>query len=149
MPVLGVTRFEQFFRAAAGLDVDKNDLKRYSDFVSRKLRDLLIAAEGNARANGRDVILHRDLPLTGGLQQTVHEFRRLDQEVELEPILETLAAHPPLDLTLGDETEQRLPEICGGLSLALARAMTIIDPGVKLPHGEHWERAFRVFDLLI
>ncbi len=28
MPVMGVTKFERFFREAAGLDVDKDDLKR-------------------------------------------------------------------------------------------------------------------------
>ncbi|MFC9631532.1 DUF1931 family protein [Streptomyces mirabilis] len=33
MTVMGVSKFERFFRAAAGLDVDKNDLKRYRDFV--------------------------------------------------------------------------------------------------------------------
>jgi hypothetical protein len=44
MPVAHVTRFERFFRAAAGLDVDKSDLKRYSDFIDRKVHD------GEARA---------------------------------------------------------------------------------------------------
>ena len=33
MTVMSIARFERFFRAAAGLDVDKNDRKRYSDFV--------------------------------------------------------------------------------------------------------------------
>lgn len=35
MPVMSVAEFERFFRAAASLDVDKNDLKRYSDFVNQ------------------------------------------------------------------------------------------------------------------
>ena len=34
--VMGIARFERFFRAAAGLDVDKEDLKRYADFINRK-----------------------------------------------------------------------------------------------------------------
>ena len=34
--VMGVAKFERFFRTAAGLDVDKQDLKRYSDFINRK-----------------------------------------------------------------------------------------------------------------
>jgi hypothetical protein len=34
MPVTGVARFGRFFRAAAGLDVDKDDLRRYSDVVN-------------------------------------------------------------------------------------------------------------------
>jgi hypothetical protein len=36
-----------------------------------------------------------------------------------------------------------------GLSLALARSFKIIDPELKNPDTEHWERAFRLFDLLI
>ncbi|MCG0283749.1 DUF1931 family protein [Streptomyces sp. PSAA01] len=39
MTVMGVSKFERFFRAAAGLDVDRNDLKRYGDFVDAKLYD--------------------------------------------------------------------------------------------------------------
>ncbi len=30
MTVTSIARFERFFRAAAGLNVDKNDLKRYT-----------------------------------------------------------------------------------------------------------------------
>ena len=47
------------------------------------------------------------------------------------------------------ETEAQLAGIAGGLSLALARSFKIIDPGLKNPDTEHWERAFRLFDLLI
>ena len=50
MPVIAVSRFEHFFRAAAGLDVDKADLKRHSDFVNRKLYDMLVVADNLRRA---------------------------------------------------------------------------------------------------
>jgi Domain of unknown function (DUF1931) len=33
--VMSVAKFERFFRVTAGLDVDKQDLKRYSDFVRK------------------------------------------------------------------------------------------------------------------
>jgi exopolyphosphatase/pppGpp-phosphohydrolase len=36
-----------------------------------------------------------------------------------------------------------------GRKIALARSFKIIDPGLKNPDTEHWERAFRLFDLLI
>ena len=42
MAIMGVARFERFFRSAAGLNVDKDDLKRYNDFVHHKLYDLLM-----------------------------------------------------------------------------------------------------------
>jgi hypothetical protein len=149
MPVMGVARFERFFRAAAGLDIDKNDLRRFNDFVDQKLYDLLLIGAARAKANRRDVLEPHDLPVTKGLQECVHEFRRLDQEVELGPLLDRLARYPPLDASPSDETESRLPEIAGGLSVALARAFKIVDPEVKNPQTEQWERTIRLFDLLL
>jgi Domain of unknown function (DUF1931) len=149
MHVVSVPRFERLFRRAAGLDVDKTDLKRYGDFLNRKIYDLLIRAQATAKANGRDVIDPFDLPIPKGLQESIHEFRKLDEELELQPILEHLTALPPLDLAYGAETEARLPQIAGGLSLALARTLKIIDPDLKNPRSEHWERSFRIFDLLL
>ena len=96
MAVTAIARFERFFRSAAGLDVDKSDLRRYSDFVNDKLYDLLLRAQAAAKANGRDVIEPHDLPITKGLQERIHEFRTLDEEIELQPNLDHLAARPPL-----------------------------------------------------
>jgi hypothetical protein len=149
MPVMGVARFERFFRAAAGLDVDKDDLKRFDDFVGQQVYDLLLIAQAAAKANRRDVVQPSDLPITKGLQESIHDFERIDQEVELQPILDQLAARPPLDLSLSEEVEARLPAIVGGLAVALARTLKIIDPDVKNPQSRHWERAFRIFDLLL
>jgi hypothetical protein len=149
MTVMGVARFERFFRTAAGLNIDKNDLKRYSDFVHSKLYDLLARGEANARANLRPSIEPFDLPITKGLQECIHEFEKLDEDVQLEPILAQLSERPPLDLPLGFETEARLPEIVGGLSVALARAFKIVDPKVKHPQTKHWERIFALFHLLL
>jgi hypothetical protein len=149
MGVTSVPRFERFFRRAASLDVDKDDLERYRSFVNQKLHDLLLIGQVQASANGRDVVEPWDLPVTKGLQQTIHEFRRLDEDVELEPILERLVTLPPLDRPLSEASRQRLPELVGGLSLALARTFIIIDPKLKNPQSSHWERAFMVFDLLL
>ena len=82
--VMGVARFERFFRAAAGLDVDKEDLKRYADFVNRKIHDLLIRGEAVAKANGRDLIQPVDLPITKGMQESIHRFKEIDETIELE-----------------------------------------------------------------
>jgi len=38
--VLYVERLERSFRRAAGLDIDKEELRRYGDFVHRKNYDL-------------------------------------------------------------------------------------------------------------
>ncbi|MGW0087081.1 DUF1931 family protein [Streptomyces sp. NPDC003393] len=149
MTVMSIARFERFFRAAAGLDVDKNDLKRYSDFVGAKLYDLMIVAQATAKANGRDVIRTCDLPITKGLQESIHHFQKIDQEVELKPILEQLATHPALDRTPDEETEAAYPDIIGGLSLAMAQSFKILHPDLKNPQTQHWDEARAVFDLLL
>jgi hypothetical protein len=146
--VMSVAKFERFFRIAAGLDVDKQDLKHYSDFINRKLYDLMVRAEAAAKANGRNIIEPFDLPITKGLQESIHEFENIDEQIELRPILDQLTAQPPLDLAYGEETEARLPEVVGGLSVALARAFKIIDGDLKNP-ATNWQQCFRIFDLLI
>lgn len=149
MTVMGVVKFEHFFRAAAGLTVDKQALKRYSDFINRKIYDLLLRGQATAKANGRDIIDPHDLPITKGLQECIHAFTRLDGSVELQAILDHITARPPLDLAMRDETEARLAEIAGGLSVALARTFKLIDPDTRNPGTADWERCFQIFDLLL
>jgi hypothetical protein len=147
--VMSVAKFERFFWTAAGLDVDKQDLKRYGEFINHKVYDLLLRGEAAAKANGRVIIEPFDLPITKGLQESIHEFRKIDEEIELQPTLDHLTARPPLDLAYSDDTEGRLPEVAGGLSVALARTFKIIDGDLKNPQTEHWQRCFRIFDLLM
>jgi Domain of unknown function (DUF1931) len=149
VPVMGFTKFERLFRAAAEVSVDRNDMQAYLDFVNEVIYDLLIIAQATAKANVRDVVDPWDLPIAKGLQESTHEFRRLDEEIELRDILESLAARPPLDVTLDDDTQARLPLIFGGISVALARTFKAIDAEIKAVHTEEWERVFTVFRLLV
>ena len=109
MAVVGFTKFERLFRVAGSVDVDRDDVQRYLDFVNDALYDMLIMAQATAKANVRDVIDPWDLPLTKGLQDSMHAFERMDEDIEIEPILEDLAARPPLDVSLDDDTQARLP----------------------------------------
>ncbi|WP_143586245.1 DUF1931 family protein [Thermus thermophilus] len=147
--LMKVAEFERLFRQAAGLDVDKNDLKRVSDFLRDKLYDLLVVAERNAKYNGRDLIFEPDLPITRGLQETLQEFRRMDTALELKPVLDALAALPPLDLEVAEDVRNLLPELAGALVVAYARVLKELDPSLKNPQTEHHERAERVFNLLL
>jgi hypothetical protein len=146
--MMSVAKFERFFRITAGLDVDKSDLKRYSDFINQKIFDLLVRGEETAMSNGRHVIEPFDLPITKGLQESIREFSHVDETIELRLILDQIAARPPLGLGYSKETAAKFPQIAGGLSIALARTFKIVDPGLKNPQTEHWQRAFRIFDLL-
>lgn len=149
LDVIGISKLERLFRAAAQLDVDKSDLQRCADFVNQKLYDLLVRGGAAATANGRDIIEPHDLPITKGLQECIHAWKRLDAEIGLQPILDYLAARPPLHLACSDETDTELPRLFGGLSVALARAFTIIQPGLKNPQTRHWEQAMGLFNLLL
>ena len=147
--IAGIPRFERLFRQVAGLDIDKNDLRRHEEFVNRKIHDLLQRGCAIARANERDVVLPHDVPITAGLQQCIHAFRALDQDVEVRPILEQLAKLPQLELDFADALTAGLPDLAGGLSIALARSFKIVDPAVKNPDTADWDRAFALFDLLV
>jgi len=149
MELLGVAAFERFFREAASLDVDKDDLRRFGDFVNDRLYDLLLRSMANAKANGRDVIEPQDLPITKGLQESVQAFEAIDEELSLDALLDQLTRRPPLDLVYGDELSDRLPQIAGGLGVAVARTFRILDGDVKNPQTRHWDQAGRVFDLLL
>jgi len=149
MPVMGFVKFERFFRAAGGVDADRNDMKRYLEFVNCTIYDLLLIGQAHAESNGRDIIEPPDLPITAGLQKTIHEFRKLDEEIEIGPILDYIAARPPLSAAVSEETQQGLPEIFGGISVALARTLKILDPSARSIPPAEWDRAFRIFDLLI
>jgi hypothetical protein len=147
MSIMSIAKFERFFRAVAELDVDKEDLRRYDEFVNHKIYDLLLRGQATAKAKDRQIILPIDLPITKGLQESIHSFRQYNEDIELQPILEQLAKLPVMDLEYSDETEAMIPEIAGGISVALARAFKVMEP--KNPMSQHWEKTFRIFDLLL
>ena len=49
MEVFGIARFQRFFRQAAGIDIDKSDVRRFDDFVNDRIYALLLRAVAIAR----------------------------------------------------------------------------------------------------
>jgi len=147
--IMGVAEFERLFRLAASLDVDKDDLKRLSDFVRDTLHDLLLMGERTAKANGRDVILDIDVPITKGLQERIQEFEATEVAPKLEPILDQLVHLSRLHLGFSEELQALIPKLAGALTMAVARTMKALDPGLKNPQTEHWERTAAIFKLLL
>jgi hypothetical protein len=144
----GIPELQRFFREAGGVDVDKQDLDRYRAFVDEKVDDIAIAGRDAAIWNGRDVIAPQDLPITKGLQERMREFGKMDLAGELRQWLGQTLRRPPDDVTFGDETEDVLTEVFGGLSIALARSFRIVDAEVTNPSTQDWDRAFELFRLL-
>ncbi|SFV52098.1 hypothetical protein MNB_SM-7-1211 [hydrothermal vent metagenome] len=134
MAVVGFTKLEALFRKAASVDIHKGHAKEITDFVEQKLVDLLIAGERNANMNGRDVIWEADLPITKGLQETIIEFKKLEEAIALDDVLNMLTTFPPLKYPYAAELEEKLPEITGALLVVMAKIIKEIDSNRTVDH---------------
>ncbi|MCV7345885.1 DUF1931 family protein [Mycolicibacterium rhodesiae] len=144
----GIPVFKRFFRSAGGVKIDKNDIRRFRQFVDEQIDDIAIAGHSSARWNGRDVIVPQDLPITKGVQERMREFDKIDEAEEIRELLRQVVRQPPGDVAFAEETERLLPELFGGLSVALARSFRLVDPTVCDPSTEHWNRVFTLFRLV-
>jgi hypothetical protein len=144
----GIPVFQRFFRSVASIKIDKSDVRRFQEFIDEEIDDIAIAGRNSATWNGRDVIVAQDLPITKGVQERMREFDKLEEAEEIRELLRQVVRQPPADVTFADETEELLPELFGGLSIALARSIRVVDPTVSNPSPEHWDRAFTLFRLV-
>jgi len=149
MAILGYTKLETLFRKAASLDIDKGHAKEITDIIEKKLVDLLIAGERNANLNGRDVIWEGDLPITKGLQETIIAFKKLEEEIDVQDVLNYLTTVPPLKYPLAAELEAKLPEITGAILVVMARIMKEIDEEKRRVNHELIEKTARIMDLTL
>jgi Domain of unknown function (DUF1931) len=147
--IMGYTRLKEFLRRSAGVDIDKSDMDRLTDLIGKKLNDLLVIGVRNASYNNRDIVMEPDLPLTKGVLEHIRVFRRYEEEIDLKPILDHLATYPPLERTLSLDVEAMLPDLVGTLAMLAGQTMKIIDPDVKNPDSEMWERVLRSMELLL
>jgi hypothetical protein len=144
----GIPVFERFFRSVASVKVDKNDVRRFREFVDEQIDDIAIAGRNSAKWNGRDVIVPQDLPITKGVQERMREFDKLEEAEEIRALLRQVIRRPPGNVTFAEDTEDLLPELFGGLGIALAQAFRVVDPTVSNPSTEHWNRVFTIFRLV-
>jgi hypothetical protein len=144
----GIPVFQHFFRSVAGIKIDKNDVRRFREFIDEEIDDIAISGRNSATWNGRDVVVAQDLPITKGVQERMREFDKLEEAQEIRELLRQVVRQPPGDVTFADETEDLLPVLFGGLSIALARSFRVVDPTVSNPSPEHWGRAFTLFRLV-
>ena len=149
MAIIGFTKLEALFRKAASLDIDKSHAKEITDIAEKKLVDLLIAGERNANLNGRDVIWEGDLPITKGLQETIIAFKKLEEEIDLQDVLNYLTTVPPLKYPLAAELEEKLPVITGAILVVLAGVIKEVDEEKRRVNKEAIEKAQRIVDLTL
>ena len=144
----GIATFERFFRSVASIKIAKNDVRRFRAFVDEQIDDIAIAGRNSAKWNGRDVVVAQDLPITKGVQERMREFDKLEEAEEIRELLRQAVRLPPGDVTFAEDTERLLPELFGGLSVALARSFRVVDPKVANPSTVHWDRVFTLFRLV-
>jgi len=144
----GISLFQRFFGSVASIKIDKNDVRRFREFVDEQIDDIAISGRNSAKWNGRDVIVVQDLPVTKGIQERMREFDKLEEADEIRELLRQVVRQPPGDVTFAEGTEELLPELFGGLSIALARSFRVMDPTVSNPSTDHWNRAFTLFRLV-
>ncbi len=99
--------------------------------------------------NGRDVIWESDLPITKGLQETIISFKKLEEELPIEDILNYLSTVPPLKYPLSADLEAKLPEITGALLVVLAKVMKEIDNESRQVTHELIEKSSKILDLTL
>ncbi len=144
----GIPLFERFCRTVASIDIDKNDIRRFHTFVDELVDDIALAGRNTAKWNGRDVVVAQDLPVTKGLQERMREFDKLDEAEEIRELLRRVVREPPGEIAFSEDAEQLLPELFGGLAIALARSFRAVDSTVSNPSSEHWNRVFTIFRLV-
>ncbi len=149
MAILGFTKLEALFRKAASLDIEKGHAKDITDIIEKKLIDFLIAAERNANLNGRDIIWEADLPITKGMQETIIEFKKLEELIDVKDVLNYLSTVPPLKYPLAADLEAKLPELTGAILVVMARVMKEIDSQKRKINHELIEKAARIMDLTL
>lgn len=144
----GIPLFQRFFRTVASIDIDKNDIRRFQAFVDELVDDIALAGRNTAKWNGRDVVVAQDLPVTKGLQERMREFDKLEEAEEIRELLRRVVREPPGEIAFSEDAEQLLPELFGGLAVALARSFRAVNPTVSNPSSEDWNRVFTIFRLV-
>ena len=132
-PSVGYSGVRTVFRSVASIKIDKNDVRRFREFVEEQIDDIAIAGRNSAKWNGRDVVVAQDLPITKGVQERMREFDKLEEAEEIRELLRQVVRQPPGDVTFAEDTEQLLPELFGGLSIALARSFRRSGPNGVQP----------------
>jgi len=146
--VVGFKKLEAVFRKAAGIDLDKSKADRITDIVEKKFHDLLLVAVEKAGYNGRDVIMEPDLPITKGFEESLRQFKELEEVVDLQDVLAFLEKIPPLKYPISAELEAKLPEYIGALMLIIAKVLKELGAGRK-PSSEDIDRCERILDLTL
>ena len=151
--VVGFTKLQTLYRRFVGLDIDKAKATYIIDVAEKKLADLFEVAFERARAEGRDTVSWRDLPITKGLKETMERYEREreelgEKELDIGPIAEYLSGIIDYD-KVEEEVREKLPTLVGTLLILMGYIMKLVDPSARRPSKEDLERAKQILDLTL
>jgi histone H3/H4 len=146
--IIPYPQLKKILEETCELDVYKVEAERMMDIVEKKLADLFEVAYEKAKAERREEIMFRDLPLTKGFLASMELFRKAieRQNVDVEPIKKFVLRSIPVEVPLQDELVDELPIITGTLFVLIGRVIKALHPDVERVKDEHIEEAKRVLD---
>jgi histone H3/H4 len=146
--IIPYPQLKKILEETCELDVYKVEAERMMDIVEKKLADLFEVAYEKAKAERREEIMLRDLPLTKGFLASMELFRKAieRQNVDVEPIKKFVLRSIPVEVPLQDELVDELPIITGTLFVLIGRVIKALHPDVERVKDEHIEEAKRVLD---
>jgi len=146
--IIPYPQLKKILEETCELDVYKVEAEKMMDIVEKKLADLFEVAYEKAKAERREEIMFRDLPLTKGFLASMELFRKAieRQNVDVEPIKKFVLRSIPVEVPLQDELVDELPIITGTLFVLIGRVIKALHPDVERVREEHIEEAKRVLD---
>ncbi len=146
--IIPYPQLKKILEETCELEVYKVEAGKMMDIVEKKLADLFEVAYDKTKAEGRETIMLRDLPLTKGFLNSMELFRKAieRQEVDVKPIKDFVLRSLPVDAPLQDELVDELPVITGTLFVLIGRVIKAIHPDAKNVKDEHIEEAKKVLD---
>ncbi len=146
--IIPYPQLQKILRETCDLGLYKVEAEKMMEIVEKKLADLFEVAYDKAKAEGRNVIMLRDLPLTKGFLNSMDLFRMVikRENVEIEPIKKFVLKKIPTDMPLQDELVDELPIITGTLFVLIGRVIKALHPDVERVYDDHIDEAKRVLD---
>ncbi len=146
--IIPYPQLQKILKETCDLSLYKVEAEKMMEIVEKKLADLFEVAYEKAKAEGRDVIMLRDLPLTKGFLNSMDLFRMAikRENVEIEPIKKFVLKRIPTETPLQDDLIDELPIITGTLFVLIGRVIKALHPDVERVYDEHIEEAKKVLD---
>ncbi|NPB08040.1 MAG: DUF1931 family protein [Aquificae bacterium] len=116
----GFDKLDHYFRTELDIDLTDETIELLLAGVKETFGKLFHGAEQRARWNGRDFITLADLNITLALEEHIKTFRKVEQDMGVDELLEYIAFIPPVEMDIGEDLKSEYRNIFGGLLLMYA-----------------------------